>query len=84
MDNSLVSTTSFGPPDRPFLSRFEASTYLRQRWGLSRTVATLNTLACRKLGPRFVKAGRQPLYAPADLDAWAASLLHAPGIQTAA
>ena len=39
---------------------------------------TLAKLACVGGGPCFRKAGRWPLYSPADLDAWARDLLGQP------
>lgn len=78
MDDTADQSIALGPPSEPFLSRAGASRYLEKRWGIVRSVPTLNTLACRKTGPRFVKAGRQPLYTAPDLDAWAASLLRDP------
>ena len=62
-------------PDKPLRTRAGASEYLRSRWGISRSIATLAKLACIGGGPKYVKAGRTPLYAEADLDAWAADLL---------
>lgn len=57
------------------LRRAEASIYLKQRHGIDRAPQTLAKLACIGGGPTFRHFGRTPLYAPADLDAWAASLL---------
>jgi len=51
---------------------------LRQRWGIERAPGTLAKLAVVGGGPRFRKAGRVPLYAPVDLDAWARELLGEP------
>jgi hypothetical protein len=65
-------------PEKPYLSRAAAADYLRERWGISRSVATLAKLASRGTGPSVVKAGRSPLYAEAALDAWASALLREP------
>ena len=62
-------------PSCPLLRRVGASAHLRQKWGIERAPATLAKLAVVGGGPRFRKAGRTPLYAPADLDAWASELL---------
>lgn len=66
------------PPVEPLLTRAAAASYLSERWGIRRTRATLNKLASVGGGPRYRKAGRTPLYARADLDAWAAALLRDP------
>jgi len=53
--------------DAQFLTRKKAAEYLRARYG----VASCHMLA--KLGsngPRYVIAGRNSLYKPADLDSW--------------
>jgi hypothetical protein len=65
-------------PDKPFLSRAAATTYLRERWGIERSASTLAKLASRGTGPAVVKAGRTPLYAEAALDTWASALLREP------
>ncbi|HVW74410.1 MAG TPA: DNA-binding protein [Rhizomicrobium sp.] len=56
------------------LRRTEASAYLLEHYGISRTPATLAKLAVTGGGPPFHKANRIPLYYPADLDRWAASI----------
>jgi hypothetical protein len=56
------------------LRRTEASTYLLDRHGISRTPATLAKLAVTGGGPPFRKANRIPIYSQADLDQWAASI----------
>ena len=60
--------------NRP-LRRAEAADYLLEIHGISRTVGTLAKLAVIGGGPRFRVAGRTPLYAPDDLDAWADSII---------
>ena len=57
------------------LRRVEASTYLKLKWGISRTPGTLAKLACQGGGPRFELANRTPLYPEPELDDWAESLL---------
>lgn len=54
-----------------YFRRDEASRYLKERWGLPCARATLAKLAVIGGGPVYRKAGRTPLYAPADLDLWA-------------
>jgi hypothetical protein len=66
------------------LRRQEASTYLMERWGISRKPSTLAKLASTGNGPRFMRAGRVPLYGPPDLDAYAQSILTPPAASTAA
>jgi hypothetical protein len=58
-----------------YLSREKASAYLLSTWGIKRAVGTLAKLAVIGGGPAFHKAGRNPLYAPSDLDAWAARVI---------
>ena len=62
-------------PSDPLLRRAAASAYLREKWGVDRATGTLAKLAVVGGGPPFRKAGRIPLYAPTDLDAWASELL---------
>ncbi len=57
------------------LRRSEAATYLLETHGIRRAVGTLAKLAVVGGGPRFRVAGRTPLYAPDDLDAWADSII---------
>lgn len=62
-----------------YFSRKEASNYLLERHGVSRTPATLATLAWSGDGPVFRKDGpRRTVYTDADLDAYAASVLSKP------
>jgi hypothetical protein len=58
-------------PQRPWHRRQSAAEYLRTKHGIEVAVQTLAKLACIGGGPRFAKFGRFPMYAPADLDAWA-------------
>ena len=60
------------------LRRIEASEYLENHHGIRRTVSTMAKLAVIGGGPVFRRAGRTPLYAPDDLDAWAAAKLGPP------
>ncbi|WP_222184611.1 hypothetical protein [Geminicoccus harenae] len=62
--------------DRPrYMRRDAASDYLFRVWGIRRVPTTLAKLACLGGGPRFVKAGRWPMYREEWLDAWARTLL---------
>ncbi len=63
------------PRQAMYMRRDAASQYLAGVWGIQRKPATLAKLACVGGGPSFVKAGRFPLYRPADLDAWARDLI---------
>ena len=65
------------------LRRSEASAYLQAEWGVVRRPATLAKLAVTGGGPRFQRAGRVPLYATSDLDAWAEALL-SPSVRSTA
>ena len=57
------------------LRRAEASKYLLEKWGISRTPGTLAKLAVVGGSPRYQLAGRIPLYMTDELDAWAQSIL---------
>lgn len=62
-----------------YFSRKDASDYLLEHHGISRTPATLAMLACKGEGPVFRKDGpRRVIYSSADLDAFAASALSKP------
>jgi hypothetical protein len=63
--------------DQHFLTRTEAAEFLTER-GLSTAKTTLDTLAVRGGGPRFVYWGRKPLYTEAGLLEWAADRLSSP------
>jgi hypothetical protein len=56
-----------------YLRRTEASAYLRAQWGLSYSPSTLAKLACGGDAPTHHRCGRVVLYAPTDLDQWAAA-----------
>jgi hypothetical protein len=58
-----------------YLSRKVASEYLFSTWGIKRSPNYLAKLAVIGGGPSFRKAGRDPLYAPSDLDAWAEEIM---------
>jgi hypothetical protein len=55
--------------------RAEAARYLREAHGIPCAPATLAKYACIGGGPAFRKAGKFPIYARDDLDAWAKSRL---------
>jgi len=57
------------------LRRDEASRYLNDGWGISRTQKTLAKLAVTGGGPAFRKDGRFPLYETDALDEWARAQL---------
>ena len=60
--------------DQPiYRCRREASEYLRNRFGISCAPSTLAKFATLGGGPKFVHAGRYPLYPETELDAWALS-----------
>jgi hypothetical protein len=58
-----------------YLSRKDASAHLLATWGLKRSPNYLAKLAVVGGGPAFHKGGRDPLYAPSDLDAWAMKII---------
>lgn len=51
--------------------REEAAIYIEENFGFSVSPRTLANYAVSGGGPAFRKAGRIPLYAAEDLDAWA-------------
>src|SRR5262245_52904272 len=61
------------PPDdrRRFLRRSDAAVYITERYGFPCSRQWLAKLAVGGGGPTFRKAGRYPIYDPADLDLWA-------------
>ena len=61
--------------DPQYLRREEAARYVREIWGLPCAPRWLAKLAVEGGGPVYHKAGRFPMYAPADLDAWAETRL---------
>ena len=69
---------SLSSPFPPNLRRAEAARYLRETHGLPCAPATLAKYAWAGSGPPFRKAGTIPLYATADLDAWARLRLSEP------
>jgi len=57
------------------LRRKDASKYLLETWGISRTPATLAKLACVGGSPQFQYANKTPLYTTDSLDKWAENIL---------
>jgi hypothetical protein len=53
------------------MRRADAARYIRENHGIPCAPATLAKYACTGGGPPFRRAGRNPIYARADLDAWA-------------
>jgi len=53
-----------------FLRRKQAADYIGRIWGIPVSPRTLAKLAVVGGGPMFRKAGRFPMYEPADLDSW--------------
>lgn len=60
------------------LLRTEASVYLKEKFGISRTPKTLAKMASTGGGPRYYKTSRETLYDPADLDEWVMSMIGGP------
>lgn len=61
-----------------YFRRADAATYLSNKFGFPVSRAWLAKLASTGGGPVFRKAGRVPLYARDDLDAWATARLSEP------
>jgi len=75
---ALLAIAVIGDVMSRLLRRKAASDYLNDKFGLPRAPSTLAKLAVLGGGPIFRRAGRIPLYEPADLDTWAASKLSGP------
>lgn len=56
-------------------NRAEAAGYLKAEWGISRSKATLAKLAVTGHGPEYHRSGRDALYTPAALDAFALRII---------
>ena len=63
--------TSQTSADLRFLRRADAAAYVRGTYGFPCSRQWLAKLAVIGGGPVFRKAGRYPIYHPADLDRWA-------------
>jgi hypothetical protein len=61
---------TISPVPSRLLRRAEAARYIQDKWGYPCSPKTLAKYASVGGGPRFRKAGRYPLYHPADLDGW--------------
>jgi hypothetical protein len=61
-----------------FLRRSEAAQYVHDVWGYPLSPKTLAKWAVVGGGPTFRKAGRFPLYDPAQLDEWVKAKLSRP------
>jgi hypothetical protein len=69
----ITNQKEIATPNR-FLRRKEAAEYVTETYGFPCSPKTLAKIACVSSdGPPFRRAGRIPLYAAADLDAWAES-----------
>jgi hypothetical protein len=68
----MTTTTS------KYVRRVDAAQYVRSTWGIPCSARWLAKLAVTGGGPIFRKAGRFPIYDPADLDAWAQSRIGEP------
>jgi hypothetical protein len=62
-------------PQNLRLRRSEASAYLKVTHGIERKPTTLAKYASCGGGPKFEYIGKVPVYTPAELDAWAKSIL---------
>lgn len=61
-----------------YLRRKAAAEYVVVKWGMPCSSRWLAKLAVVGGGPVYRKAGRFPIYAPTDLDAWAEQRISAP------
>lgn len=65
-------------PTTKYLRRVDAANYVLNTWGIPCSARWLAKLAVTGGGPVFRKAGRFPMYDPADLDAWAETRIGSP------
>jgi hypothetical protein len=63
---------------RHFLRRADAAAYVTQRYGFPCSRQWLAKLAVIGGGPVFRKAGRYPVYEPAELERWAEARIGPP------
>lgn len=73
----LHNDTRQADPAR-FLRRGDAAQYVQATFGFPCSRQWLAKLAVTGGGPVYRKAGRTPIYAPADLDAWASARIGEP------
>lgn len=84
MDNQDKREVPVTPPACPakfnkaWMRRDEVSLYLLERWGISRTTATLAKYSTTGGGPPFVKRGKTPFYSRQEVDEWVASITEVP------
>ena len=69
IDTEGSNPTGYGFPHN--MRRSDAARYIRETYGIPCVATTLAKYACVGGGPTFRKAGRFPVYARDDLDAWA-------------
>jgi hypothetical protein len=58
--------------------RREAAAYVREKYNVPCTEATLATIASRGGGPCFSLFGRTPIYSETDLDSWVEARMGSP------
>lgn len=75
---STVSSKNEAEAQSCFLRRADAALYVTRTYGFPCSRQWLAKLAVIGGGPMFRKAGRTPIYAPQDLDAWAKDRIGAP------
>jgi len=73
-----TSPVLFPAGGQRYLSRNAAAQYIRNCYGFPCSRQWLAKLAVLGGGPIFRKAGRNPIYAPADLDDWAMARIGEP------
>ena len=78
----MADNPSSSSKSETFLSRKEASDYLRREWNYALSVGSLTNMASRGIGPLMVYHSRFPRYAISDLDAYAKSRI-GPRVQSA-
>ena len=66
------------PTSQRYFRRADAAHYVHEKWGFPCSAKWLAKLAVVGGGPVFRKAGRFPIYHPADLDAWAVARISEP------
>jgi hypothetical protein len=73
------------PPAQPaYLSTKDAALYIRTAYGYPCTSGSLSKMRLTGKGPMFRLFGSRPIYAPAEIDAWARSRIGPPVHSTSA
>jgi len=74
MANAMMSAVGArGAPTPAYISRKEASKYLREKYSIRVSAGWLSQLASAGKGPAYMLVGRAAVYSIPALDAWVAA-----------